>query len=428
MVEISAYELDARICVAGIHAVYDNASGKDRVLAVIIVHVMEMYIDAPDELQCSLPVAVEVRAAVNGESMEVLSEEGCHILLAIERDEDTFDCLMVHDASAGPKLAELFGRQARCAYVSAECFKDQFITKPCVRAHCVIGVGQAAAKAIIEAVNDSNHKDLLCKNFDSIGQIDVPRTMSWILLQVCSRISGESRTALVQSGIKELVQREFKKEARFPPQLFVDEHLQSPVIVTIERPQPPPPSSSGHQPLLLECEAETRPPGLEQAAVAEALFRRTRAMLGQPAFDQFRDVQFLVCIFNTLQAQTAYRIRKAGLLDREQCEDEYSKVVMNTPPTSDGVSWKNFEKFRQRALEEPDTLFVIIADECHWAPTLEQAQNKYVNDDELCDKANVVVLLNPALPSCWPVRQLYACEATPVLLALKIRRRLGATH
>ena len=69
--------------------------------------------------------------------------------------------------------------------------------------------------------------------------------------------------------------------------------------------------------------------------VAEALLRRAREVIGAEAFGTFQDVQFLVGVpaFTTLQAQTAIRVRKAGLLDRVRKEDEYSKVVMYTPGT-----------------------------------------------------------------------------------------------
>ena len=69
--------------------------------------------------------------------------------------------------------------------------------------------------------------------------------------------------------------------------------------------------------------------------MAEALFRRAREVIGEKTFAEFRDVQFLVCVpaFTTLQAQTAIRVRQAGLLDRVRKEDEYSKVVMYTPGT-----------------------------------------------------------------------------------------------
>ena len=108
---------------------------------------------------------------------------------------------------------------------------------------------------------------------------------------------------------------------------------------------------------------EVKPPSFEQAQVAQALMRRTRTILGEPAFNEFTDVQFLICVpaFTTLQAQTAYRVRKAGLLDRERNEDEYSKVVMQR---YDGTSVVTFNAFKKKAIDEQKTLFVIIADVC----------------------------------------------------------------
>ena len=118
----------------------------------------------------------------------------------------------------------------------------------------------------------------------------------------------------------------------------------------------------------MEEEVAARGPSWEQAKVAEALLRRTRAMLGCEAFDKFIDMQFLILVpaFTTLKAQTAYRVRRAGLTERGSKDDEFSKVIMH----SCGDSAKYFEKFKAKAIKDNGTtLFVIIADECHYSPT-----------------------------------------------------------
>ncbi|KAL3904301.1 MAG: hypothetical protein SGPRY_011340 [Prymnesium sp.] len=169
-------------------------------------------------------------------------------------------------------------------------------------------------------------------------------------------------------------------------------HITSLLIVVYATYEPP------DEEALVPMDAEeVKPPSLEQARVAEALLRRTKRMLGEPAFKAFKEVQFLICVpaFTTLQAQTAYRVRKAGLLDRERNEDEYSKVVMNTAGATGNLI---FTAFKLRAQREPETLFIIIADECHYAPTRGGAQDKYINDELMLKKLNVVVLLISATP------------------------------
>ncbi|CAM9276681.1 unnamed protein product [Phaeothamnion confervicola] len=49
-------------------------------------------------------------------------------------------------------------------------------------------------------------------------------------------------------------------------------------------------------------------------------------------------------------------------------------------------------------LGKPDTLCVVIADECHYAPTKGGAHDKFVNDADLCNAENVVTLLVSATP------------------------------
>ena len=112
-------------------------------------------------------------------------------------------------------------------------------------------------------------------------------------------------------------------------------------------------------------ELSVKGPSPEQAHVAEALLRRTRAMFGS-GFGTFKDVQFLITVpnFTTLLAQTASRVRTAGLLDPN--ESEYSKVITNWHV---GSSPRFFNAFKEKALKDASTLFVIIADECHFGPT-----------------------------------------------------------
>ena len=69
-----------------------------------------------------------------------------------------------------------------------------------------------------------------------------------------------------------------------------------------------------------------------------------------------------------------------------------------------------YEKFRKRALNHSDILFVVIADECHWGITLGGAHDCFINDcydndkrklkfsGELLKQPNVLSLLVSATP------------------------------
>ena len=47
---------------------------------------------------------------------------------------------------------------------------------------------------------------------------------------------------------------------------------------------------------------------------------------------------------------------------------------------------------------KPAVLYVMIADECHWGPTLDGAHNRYINDEELVGACNLLLLLVSATP------------------------------
>ena len=71
-----------------------------------------------------------------------------------------------------------------------------------------------------------------------------------------------------------------------------------------------------------------------------------------------------------------------------------------------GGNITTFEDFKRMALiqlEElrngnPAVLFVLIADECHWGPTVGGEHDRFVNDPELIEAANVLTLLVSATP------------------------------
>ena len=119
----------------------------------------------------------------------------------------------------------------------------------------------------------------------------------------------------------------------------------------------------------------------------------------------FYDVRFLILVprFDTLQQQTAVRVKDAGLIhDGEEMTD---RVIQY----DEGKHEKAFDKFRTDALFERDklldkdckeasVLFVLIADECHWGPTIKGKHDTFLNDLALVEAPNVLMLLVSATP------------------------------
>ena len=81
---------------------------------------------------------------------------------------------------------------------------------------------------------------------------------------------------------------------------------------------------------------------------------------------------------------------------------------MSQPARSEkrGTHRKAFDDFKREALAhaadlkegKPAALYVMIADECHWGPTMEGAHDTYVNDPELMAAPNLLLLLVSATP------------------------------
>ncbi|GBG30820.1 GREB1-like protein [Hondaea fermentalgiana] len=132
----------------------------------------------------------------------------------------------------------------------------------------------------------------------------------------------------------------------------------------------------------------------EQRDVAEELFRKAgRALFPEQEtpdwVSRFDKVSFVVLTpnFNSLQSQTADRVRRAML--------ENGRVLKHTKvPHSvmeDHRAWMEAEA------RDPRTLLVIIADECHYAPTKNGAHDWLLNNKHLNGK-NVLRLLVSATP------------------------------
>lgn len=127
--------------------------------------------------------------------------------------------------------------------------------------------------------------------------------------------------------------------------------------------------------------------------------------------DAFDDVEFAVYTarYRMLSYQTEKRIRHpdAGVLSTEElkCQrhngDEKKRMFMYVRSAE---TEKHFEELKEEVEEKPKTLFVIIADECHWGITKDKenkssAHNLFIN--EWCKASpprNVIVVQISATP------------------------------
>ena len=75
------------------------------------------------------------------------------------------------------------------------------------------------------------------------------------------------------------------------------------------------------------------------------------------------------------------------------------RVIRYTKPQKAEVL-ESFRAFKARATMKKHTLFVVIADECHWGAIKDKAHDTYINDPELLNLSNVVTLPVSATPYC----------------------------
>jgi hypothetical protein len=57
-----------------------------------------------------------------------------------------------------------------------------------------------------------------------------------------------------------------------------------------------------------------------------------------------------------------------------------------------------FDQFKKKVISNPETLFLMVVDECHWGCNLSGIHNTMVNDEELSQKENLFTLLVSATP------------------------------
>ena len=131
----------------------------------------------------------------------------------------------------------------------------------------------------------------------------------------------------------------------------------------------------------------------EQRLISYQLFERMKIILGNEHFSTFNHLAFLICTpdQNTLWNQTMERLKRTGILNEKQVE------MVSIKYRKDHFE-NRFTPFRNRIEKEKDTLFVLIADECHYAITKDGAHDMIVNDTLATNQDNFFVLLVSATP------------------------------
>jgi hypothetical protein len=76
-----------------------------------------------------------------------------------------------------------------------------------------------------------------------------------------------------------------------------------------------------------------------------------------------------------------------------------ARVIRYTKPKKEGAL-QSFLDFKARVKARPHTLFLMIADECHWGAISKKPHDVMINDPELNAAENVIVLLVSATPYC----------------------------
>ncbi|CAM9719306.1 unnamed protein product, partial [Pylaiella littoralis] len=133
----------------------------------------------------------------------------------------------------------------------------------------------------------------------------------------------------------------------------------------------------------------------KQKEVAQRLFEKTQKVLGNRCIHGFKGVEFMVLTpaFQTLQQQTINRLAKSGVLPQDQAASEC--VIMYIKSAKHDQLFKGF---KARVDAKKDTLFVLVADECHYGCTVGGAHDEYVNDPDLHRCDNFVLLGVSATP------------------------------
>ncbi|KAL9644082.1 hypothetical protein ABK040_005548 [Willaertia magna] len=151
----------------------------------------------------------------------------------------------------------------------------------------------------------------------------------------------------------------------------------------------------------IEIKLASRHVHFEQRVISFELFKRLREIIGEERCKQFTELSFLICSpnQNTLWDQNVKRLKQTELLPFITEKKDIKKIAIKYFDKH----IPHYQKFRERVKKESSTLFVVVADECHYAITKEKAHDKIVNDSEnngsiLKEADNLFVLLVSATP------------------------------
>lgn len=129
----------------------------------------------------------------------------------------------------------------------------------------------------------------------------------------------------------------------------------------------------------------------KQQSIANELFKTTLLVLETSTTDiakQFNNVEYLICVppQHNLVNQTKQRMESLGMEPH---------VIMYLENGSHKVK---MEKVYLRVVSYPKTLFIIVADECHWGIQKGSANDNFINNEILCKAKNVVTICVSATP------------------------------
>lgn len=110
--------------------------------------------------------------------------------------------------------------------------------------------------------------------------------------------------------------------------------------------------------------------------------------MGKRKFSDFRGVELIILTpgFLGLKNQAMKRLAKSELVPPDGVP---SRVITYKHGDDNKI---RFDRFKQQALETNDKLVVMIADECHYATTVDGPHNEYANDPKLHERDNFVLL------------------------------------
>lgn len=133
----------------------------------------------------------------------------------------------------------------------------------------------------------------------------------------------------------------------------------------------------------------------EQMDVAKRLFDRAKLLLvNSDRQTQFIKLNFIIVVpkYNTLKQQTLERIEGVSGLVRSNESSSDLVYLYAGAFSSSGAS----ERLKKDIHERQNELFVLIVDECHYAPTKEAIP--IMHDKSVLDKENFLVILISATP------------------------------